>query len=764
MEPVPSELLTLDEKTNKPATTRVKDGASGRGLVSQLIQEDSERGKFRAVVEGQVDGNQPFNAAKRKANGGTNLNFMEAEALMDSSGSPYYAIFNGVENYAETRTALEPENPDREQWNRAIAQRFHNVLKRWDDFDYEMQQVSYHMRLHGISAAFWDNDGDWRFRNITTSQLLAPQKSASCVNKRIPYLAVRMSYRVHELYEKIRNEDGAKALGWNIEAVRNRIKFASKGLAGPGGSWRTSPWELWQEQLKNNDLHASFTGSDFIQCAHLFVQELSGKVSHFIVTEEEAVDDQPIPRDGPKEDFLLKKPNHYDSYHQVMTVFFQNTGKGKWHAVRGLAGKAFKHISVSNILKNKIIDVTLAESSILLQSTTTKNKDALQLTQFGPIMVLPPNVELKQGKMSGYIEGPMMADRMLTNHLANNVGMFNQRTLSREDGRGEVPTATQINAQVDKESTLGQGQMTLFFLTLDKVYTETFRRLVLSSDDEAKRFRKECEEDGVPTQALKDMEYIRANRSSGYGSPQQRQRTDEQMMPYIPMLPEDGRQNFLEDAVGAIKGADKVRRYVPREHIPNQDDSIAALENQMIAGGRLPVVAAGQNHVIHLNSHFEDAKTVLEPVEAMMEAGENDPEALQQAFQYVQLMSEHGEVHLGQLRADGTRKDLAQMFADELSGLVSFSGKLRGAVIAARRAAVLAAEQERSATAMNALEEAQVNKVVTDTKLSALKTQSGIANSRAKTMNALRLSQIKTAEKIRQDRAKERAQQFAKAA
>src|SRR6185369_15723308 len=105
-------LDTLTE-TGKPVESRLKDGASARMLIQKVIIEDSNRGRMRALVKGLVDGNPPYSEAKRRQNRlewTANINFMQGQAMMDSTAVPYYSIFNGVENYAECRTAYQPDH------------------------------------------------------------------------------------------------------------------------------------------------------------------------------------------------------------------------------------------------------------------------------------------------------------------------------------------------------------------------------------------------------------------------------------------------------------------------------------------------------------------------------------------------------------------------------------------------------------------------------------------------------------------------------
>lgn len=707
----------------------------------------------RAIVKGLVDGNPPYNDARKRAEGRgweCNLNFMEGQAIMDSSAVPYYALFANVPYYADCCTEFQDDNPDHETWNAKITYEFTNLLKRWPQFNWNIQQVSYWMRLHGIGHAFFDREGDWRFRGLETGSVLVPKGSPSCIDDRLPFMIIRIPYRIVELWDWIKDPVAAEAAGCDVQAIKYAIMYGMRGRAPGGSIWWAQPWEYYERLLKNSDLAVSFTDSDLVYCFHILVQEFAKpgkpkKISRFVCTEHEVV-----PRDnatkGDDKQFLFADPNSYDSFVQCIVSFFQNTGDGTWHSVRGIAMRAFKHLEVSNRLKCQTVNRAFLDASLIFQSGSSRNQDRVSLTVFGSVVRVPANGELKQIVVQGGTQGVMEVDRMLTNHLANNIGMFNQRTLSREDGKGEQPTATQVNQQVAKESSLSEGQITLFYQYLDTLYTEMFRRAAdpSTSDAEAKAFQKELIDDGVPKEALANMEYVRANRQSGYGSPQMALLKQQQMMAIVPMLPEQGKQNWLEDAVTTIEGPEKTERYAPRTYIPNEDDSIATLENGLMTQGIPPVISTGQDDVVHLNTHFQFLQQTLAPVSQAMDSQQQlPPDQLQATYKTSQTAIPHMEAHIARIQNDPMRKGQAKLFQDQLRQLTAFDQKLRIALFDALRQQQVQAEQAQQATALSALDQAKVQSIQTQTQLAAAKTQSQIQNQTAKTIHGLRLKSLK---------------------
>jgi hypothetical protein len=756
LEDAPSELLSIASPSAKTTETRLKDAQSARGLIEKLILEDKERSRRRTLVKGLIDGNPPYSPEKQRAAGlawQANLNLMEGKALMDSSGIPYYALFAGAETYAEVQSDFEPENPDHTLWCGKVAARFHQMLKRWPQFDWHIQQISFWMRLHGTGPYIFEKDGDWRIRALESGSVLVPKNAPSCFDNRIPYVVVRWKYRSHELFGFIREEEAANDQGWDVPAVKLALR---KAYVSPGAdAMGQTSWENLQRRLKNDDLYTSMSQSDEIAVSHIFVTEYSGKVSHFIVSEQVLTEDDKLEDPDADRRFLYKHVARYDQLKEVGGCFFQDIGDGTWHSVRGLADLAFKHLEVLNRLDCRMIDGAFIDGGIVLQPEGTKDIDKIQSVQWGPFTVLPAGLKMQNGRMSGQLEGTMAVSRVVRNGLGNNVGMFNQRSVAREDGKGEAVTAEQIRAQVSKESSLNQGQMALAYLAMDGLFDQMFKRAKESStmDDEALRFQDECEKDGVPKEFM-DSARARANRAAGYGSPQMAFMQLQQLQPLIGMLPEEGKVNYAKLYIQATLGAEKVKTLYPEMHVPDQDDSVAALENMMFDAGREPVLASGQNDVIHVQSHLADSQQKLGPLAAAFEQGDQkDPADMQQAQTYVSALVPHVEAHLARMKTDPSRRQLVPQFEAQLKQVVSFDGKLRGELIKAQREAQIAAEEQKNATALDATTAATIRKTQADIENDRAKTIAKIEDNRMKVAHTNQLKTVQTAEQIRMTRA-----------
>jgi len=759
---IPGEILLAPDQVKRPTDSRLPSAGNARQGLIQLLKEDEPRSYERAIVMGCYDGNAPFSQKQLKQDGQRwrcNLNFRGLEGTMDSARIPYYALFSAVPSYACFKTKAGRGTPDASRWEKIVEEKFTCLLNRWEQFKWHVQVSQFNMLFEGWGPLIFPDDTDWRFQAIPARSFLVPQNRPSCLDKRIPYFVVRCEFTVDELYDKIKgNEDGAALRGWNVKAVQNAIKYGTKGTSGDTQSWQHQPWEEWQKRYKDKTLISSYTECDVIKCAHIYVKEYGGKISHFIITESAV----PLGANDVDDSFLFRDVNKFDSYSQVANVPFQNTGNGTWHSVRGIGLKSYGYEEVMNRLNCRIVDNANIASGMVLQMGNASTKQKMQLMVGAAATFIPEGVTFQDHRLGGDISNVMGVTNMLQNKLAQKIGAFNQRTITREDGRGEKATATEVEMAAAKEGSLSASQIDNYYRDLDGLYSEVYRRVLISSDPEAEYFVEECLDAGVPREALEKMEYVRANRVSGYGSPQMRKLAMERLMQIFPSLPEDGKRNALNELISSDFGPDKIEVFNPPMAEVDNDEWMATMENDRLHEGKLPVIYSGMDHVAHLQIHLKDSEETLLPVQQSIEEGaELDSTQLQQLVTYVSALVDHCVAHISELENDPGRAAMADIFEGQLKILTSFHGKLRSEFRSAQARETQAQREQEQAVALSVLDQAKLASAQQQMQIEAAEAAQGmqIKQDKAMQQNNLKRQQsqretIKTAEEIRLNRIK----------
>ena len=102
------ELDALNEK-GKPVETRLKDVKSAISIFRTLFKADEKSAVNRARVDAMFDGAAPYNQGSLTTSGQglkTNLNFGEAQRLLDISLSAYVDLYSSLERLVDVKGTL----------------------------------------------------------------------------------------------------------------------------------------------------------------------------------------------------------------------------------------------------------------------------------------------------------------------------------------------------------------------------------------------------------------------------------------------------------------------------------------------------------------------------------------------------------------------------------------------------------------------------------------------------------------------------------
>jgi hypothetical protein len=648
-------LKTLDPSGAAPGT-RIASATQARTMVLGLMRNDELRARKRALVKGLVDGNPPYSPGKLKEAGratACNVNWRVAESYLGAATGAFYDVFHEAPTYAEVQTDYGPEEM-RKDWSNIITEEFDRLLKDDNVLDYPMQISINEMVLYG-SGPLWFNDAtDWRPQASEHRDLYVPDLTKSDT-KQWEWCARIMTYQPHELYERITDPEAATAVGWRVAAVRNAIIQAApesqRNYTDPSRNW-----EYWQQQLKNGGLYFSF-GSKVIRTAHVFWREFAkpgetdGKISHAIIALDSGVDTGSA---NTNEDWLFHAERKFDEWCEVVNpMYYDHGGGGYHHSVAGMGVKMFGAMEWQNRLMCNLADKVFAPK-VLFRPTSGDSKQKLALTHLGDYGSLPAGWDAVQVPMNGFLQEGMEFNREIGATVASNLSQYRQNL--QQEG-GNPITASEVNWRASEQARLGKTQLNRYYQQLDDFYEEVYERA--ASDKQRKNlpggaaaleFQNRCTERGVPVEALRKVNYVRATRIAGQGSPFMRQQALEFLLGMVAMLPEGGRQSLIQDVIAARSGQAAVRRYFPT---PMQDstamDQAAEAQDKVAAMkvGLLPLVTPTQNALIYATTFLNAGDAAA----ATLQQGANPAEVAA----FLDLIGQATAAHLQRLAQDKTR-------------------------------------------------------------------------------------------------------------
>jgi hypothetical protein len=633
--------------------SRIKDPESLHQVYLRLKQSDDVNARNRSEVDAMFDGTPPYDDNTLREAGMAsrcNLNFGEAEALLEAALAGYVDLVQSVENLISVEVK-EADAQKKGDYERIIAEGFTKMLREWDEFNFKHVLNSTYFIKHGVSVGYWEDEYDWRWQISKIGDFLIPRRTFAAEEMVEVAVSPRIM-RAHELFSFIKNEERASEIGWNVDEVKKAILANS----GARDSYHVTDWERYQEDLKNNDIYVAHGAGSEIRVIHAWVKEYDGTVSHYISL-----------ADGSNKEFLYEKRSRFRRACDAFVTFCYGVGtNGYYQSIRGLGYKIFPHIQVSNRMRCQFVDGAMLSTSLLIQPDSEDSLENLAFEYLGPFSVLNSGVQILEKNLPNIGQNAIPVLQDMSQQLRERAGAY--RSVSANPDSRER-TKFEVQAQLQGDARLTTGAMNLFYEPWSRLLRGAFRRATRSDylaeergGEAVATFKKFCTSRGVPLDVLHNkVTEVRAVRSIGAGSDQLRLVAMDEFMGMMSQFDEQGKQSLLRDRVAARIGYDHVDRYVPKlpDSRPVIDTKIAEFENAAMSQGRTMSIQPNENHFVHATVHIQDFAQMAQAVKQQ----QADP---QQAAQYFQLIMPHATQHLQFVAQDASRKQeygqLKQLF------------------------------------------------------------------------------------------------------
>jgi predicted transcriptional regulator YdeE len=535
-----------------------------------------------------------------------------------------------------------------------VAEELTHLMRSWPEFHSHYLRLCTTFIKHGVGVCYFDTPDDWRFRVGGFADMLIPRQTPA--NESMIDVAIgRRQYHLHELFAFIKNPKAAERVGWNVDEVK-RVIMKNCRTDGRDTSGYAKQWETFQQELKNNDIHAGHQNPT-VAVLHYWVREMNGSISHYISAEDKA------------SEFMYKKLSRYKSPEQAYIMFNYGVGSnGTYHSIRGLGHRIFNHIQTSNRLRCQMVDGAMLSSAIMIQPDSQRAMDELGFTYYGAYAVLSPNVNIIDKAIPNLSNSVQPALTDISNQLA-----LNTDTVSSYGSQQSSPYRNQMQviSDMDVQTKLSGASLNLFYSSWQRLLKEVVRRIVTSKRNDAsiKDFKNRCTMRGVPEEFIMTLDVARtkAVRSIGNGSYANRLVALRELQGISGSFDDVGRRNLTRDIVSTRVGHDLADRYVPvaQDSRPTVDNKIAFLENQTMMQGSPVPVEANEIHGLHLDVHIPALVQLIE----QLNAGAADPV---QSLPALQAFYSHVGETVQALAADpaaqaeiGQAKQVLQ-FAEEL--------------------------------------------------------------------------------------------------
>lgn len=690
------------DDNGKPVKSRVATCEQAQQIAQRFLRDDAIRADRRVKVQGMFDGN----AQKRQSDmiragrgNDANLNWREHKGHIINAWIPYFDLRSEVPVCIDAN--LETEDPVvAQELVRGFAEYFHELLFNSENFDVNTQLCDLQMILHGIGTKVWENEYDWRPKSVLASNIYVPDTTNAQLDN-CEMIMITSTWSVSMLWDKIKDPAVAKAMNWNVAAVKKAI-MQSTNADSQLLNWK---WDRWEQALKNGDIYISQTQTKRIDLCTLFVKELDGEggISQKIFT---------LRPDANNGEFLYDCPAKYTEWSNVLTAFTYDIGAdGTWHSIKGLGTEIYAFCALLNNVKNSMADLVVTGIKPMWQAETTAQIEEFKMIKWGGGNLVPKGIMPLSMNIGSNLNPALAISQQFNETLSRNVGAYNASDVAAPTVE---ETAKSAMIRASERSKMTKGAHNRYMRSCDKEYRETWRRAVNpnikpwhSGGPEALEFQRRCyalcDKFGVPHSVLQEVTNVRANRSLGLGSAGMRIEIANQLMQNIAQFDEIGQNEIKRMFVATMTSFHSVDAIVPSLGVTRDatnDEAVAAQENNafnILMQQAEAVVVPLQNHSLHLQSHLASIKKDID----MCNNGQEDPQI---CVNRIMSKIEHSGQHLNYLMQSPTKRQMANEVKQNLADAEEFASEVQQSVDAdaANQEEIQAQQKEQDIDQMKA--------------------------------------------------------------
>lgn len=652
-------LKNLQPPDGTPPASRVVDAGLLQGMLQRWIQNDYNRSFKRSKVQGLIDGNPTYSLSKAVELGRGDLcraNWGTAASYASQAEGIFYDLFSEAPTHMTILTK-HGNVQEQSEFSRIMTEEAHEVLTSDPRWDYLIQNSQKQMVIHGCGPIWFED----RFSVMPRFSMCGDLKVSESAESETYYwdcAFILQTYKPHELYEFIKDEEAATRAGWNVPYTKQVI-MAAQPDREQKGLYRD--WEYYQNLYKSNSFASSYD-SDVIKVATCYWKEFDGSITQAIIEQSsQAASSFSATGEGPAVDFLFRHVGRFNSWSQTIHPFYYDKGNGKHYTVTGMGVKMYGAFVAENRLMCKLVDDAMAPKTAF--KPQTESATPFNMVQIGSYAKLSAGWDMQQIGINGLLDDGLAMLNQVSRMASNNLAQYRQTWHGGTGGPGNPPTASQVKVESQQQYAVAGTAISRYYTQLDHFYSEIVRRLcdLNTNDPLAIEFQKRCVDQGVPREAFGRIRKVEANRVSGQGSAALRQMALDSLMQMLARFPEEGQANLINDWVASRTGYRGARRYNPNtkeNQMGTEQEAEAMLQVAAMKTGVPPIITSEQNPVVFASTFLGAAGQAAGTVAQ----GANPVEVLS----FIELAAPAAHAHMQRFANDPTRaglyKEMDKMF------------------------------------------------------------------------------------------------------
>lgn len=666
---------------------RFKSAGDVISLASQLVGADQKRAIWRSTVERLWSGEPvyPLETLRRlNQSWRARTNYRGLEGMITRENTLDYDL----ETQGDQMVSIVLDNLGQGQqiqdWQNVMEEEAKWLLTcRWaNGYNSHIPKRHYQKNLHGLGIHIWtDSPDNWIPRTPCMGEVLFPDNCPFNFDEEGDYFMLRDFLPSYVLYRKIQNEAQATTLGWKVETVWKALVSLDKSQNR--NAYGTSNPERLAKEMNQGDIGYWSTRQSGVWLNTIFVREYeTGKISQYTIAEGLGVDE-----------YLYVKRNKYDNW--PLELFPYDIGNGTIHSVKGLGARTKEFFEMMNRVQNSMVDqVMLSAYPNMKQTVQNMDPDKMKLAKVGGLNWLPYGAEPQLIQYPNLAQGPLALKNDLEKTMQdNNRGAGVSAQIEQQDRM----TSEEYTMRSQDVNHLTTGSVAMQKAHIDRFYDRMVRIWAKPSASSkphavmAREWRERCVRRGVNPAAFKNIGEVKAVLAFGKGSASARIAAFQALLQSpVYLSTSDDRKIAIERGYVASsfgeRGVEQYCRSVDDQNIPNDDQSFAVVENDVLMNGGDALATPRQNQKTHLDIHFGKLTPDIQQYQQAVQQGQFNIQAAQQMYTEINAFGKHINQHLQFLHENPLDGQAFKQYYNQFQALGKIADKIESDIQSAQQA------------------------------------------------------------------------------
>lgn len=486
-----------DVNDNLNVENRVISDVNQAVLVCETMINDWKKGIINSArITAKLNGERPYNQKKlENAMKGwkTNIStgFLATECRMVAP-----RLYMPLKTAKYLTAASLPENwPDGEKKTGVFREAITETIRSWPKWNFYVRGKAREVSYFGFSFDVFFDEYEWRPTLMRMDKGFVPQ-GTEVMETEPAFFMAKWDYKPHELLKLLKDNRDAGRDEWK----KANVVQAINGAMPPPVDATYPQARAYEELIRQATWTFTYAkGAKLIHAWHLFVKEVTGKVSHYIVLGNQANMVASSQTGNPTDEarLLYENLDQYDSMADAINSTVFDFGDGTIHGSWG-AGQILYDLSVQvEKIRCDSVDNMRMTNKMKLQVPEAKNVNDVKLNVTSDMMIVSgAQFAGNQAAMPQDISGYELLDQKLSQIAREKIGSFIPPIpLQPSDIK-----AAQINAKVSDQKELQEDMLECWLIQNSFFIKNITKRLMnpKSPDEVAKKLQKKLVGDGSP--------------------------------------------------------------------------------------------------------------------------------------------------------------------------------------------------------------------------------------------------------------------------